>query len=181
MKFKKLLAASAFSILTIQSYSATAQMRPECGADSEKPGACFFNVNTGGTLICEDGGISWPFSDGELKRSTGKVNPKGKISVHLSAGNVSAFACTAEDAAAGICPPNDVTGLYSGVTNLKVDGFITEGGSLSCPYKATAQGTLFRSVGSGVEEVEIDLVVHLVKDRGGDTCRPQQCRIFAVE
>ena len=179
MKLGKILAASAMSVFTIVSYSAMAEMRPECGEDPDKPGACFFNVIPGGILTCEDGAILWPPYEEEVKRSFGRENPNGKIAIHLTAGAVPGFACTAEDAAGGFCPG---IGVYSGWTNLQVNGFITPGGGISCPYRATAQGTLFRAnAGYDVEEIDVDVVVHVVKDKRTGTCRPQRCRIFAVE
>ena len=178
MKFKKLLATSTVSVIAMLSYSAIAQMRPECGADPDKAGACFYNVIPGGVLSCEDGGIFWPPYEDEVKQSTGKVNPNGKVSVHLAGKNLPAFACTAADAAMGICPG---PGIYAGETHVKVNGFITPDGGLSCPYKATAKGTLYRDVGFGPEEIEIDLIVHVGKDTESNSCKLKQCTVFAAE
>lgn len=170
------------AISMLLSSSAVAQMRPECTGDPSTPGACFFAAPVGGIGIgCEDGiVVTGPALD--LERGIGRFSPNGKIAAYQTARLVHAGACRAEDFASGICGTLESPGpgVYFGDASFQANGFITQNGDASCPLKATLKGTLYRDVGYGLEEVELDAVLHKVKDTeapGG--CRFQLCRVFS--
>lgn len=169
--------------ITLTVFCGSVNAKTECDEDLTKPGACFFPAATGSVVvICDDGLIAWGPGSGDAKRQTGRVNPNGAIAVHQSDGMLSGGACRTEDFS--ICgtvfAPTEA--VFLGVTNFQVNGFITPLGGASCPFKATAKGSLYRDVGYGPEEVEIDFVLHNVKDKESVTgCRMQQCRIFAPD
>lgn len=177
IKFISLLTAVALS-----AFCGSAAAKTECGEDPTKPGACFFPANPGGGFIfCEDGLIVWPIPT-EGERSIGRVNPKGTFAVHQTAGAVPAGACTIGDFNAGICGElgNPGDAVFTGEVSMQVNGFVTPTGGASCPFKLISKGLLFRDVGNGLEETEINAVYHLVKDKKSDTgCRVKQCRVFA--
>mgnify|MGYP000159176191 CR=1 FL=1 len=166
----------------MSAFCGTATAKTECGADPTKPGACFFPANPGGGFIgCDDGLIVWPIPT-EGKRSIGRVNPNGTIAVHQTAGAVPAGACQSSDYDSGICGDFERPGpgVFTGEVSLQINGFVTPDGGASCPFKLTSKGLLFRDVGNGPEEAEINAVYHLVKDKKSATgCRIAQCQVFA--
>ena len=179
MNLGKYLTALAATCFMFFSFYTNAQMRAECGADPSKPGACFFPSEVGNSaLFCEDGAIFVGPAD-SLTREFGRVNPNGKIAVHQTAVLSPAVACRAEDAL--ICgePSNPGPGLFYGDVNLQFNGFVVETGQIACPTHATLKGILFRDMGYGPEEVEIDAVLHAVKDNKTGGCKLLKCRVFA--
>ncbi|MEH6467972.1 MAG: hypothetical protein V7722_10100, partial [Porticoccus sp.] len=70
-----------------------------------------------------------------------------------------------------------------GEASMQVNGFLNiDTGNALCPFKGMIKGTFFRNVGNGPEEVEVDAVLHLVKDKNSpDGCRVKQCRVFAPD
>ena len=184
MKYRILIAVMSAAILWFASQSASAQSRPQCDADPVKPGACFEPATAGGALGCDDGVVF--LAPVEAKRAFNRVNPNGKMAIYRTAEAVPAAACTAEDFFAGICFFNPdgspSSAFYVGQVRLHTDGFVGEGGGLSCPFKSTVKGVMFRDVGYGPEEAEIDAVVHTVKDKASPTgCLLRVCRVFAVD
>ena len=181
MKLRIVLALLAAMALWVASYSASAQNRPPCDPDPAHPGACFYTQGAGGGIVCDDGFIFTAVEEG--KRSIGRINPNGTRAIHTTEGTLPALACTTADFLAGICVNPDGTlgpGVYLGEVSLQANGFLTEGGGASCPFKSTLRGVLFRDVGLGPEEVEIDAVLHTVKDpKEPAGCRIQLCRVFA--
>ena len=181
MSIERFATALIATFLMTLSYSATAQMRPECGADPSSPGACFFPAEVGpGQFFCDDG-IIVVGPNPDAKRKIGRVNPNGTVAIHQTAGMLPAGACRTEDFP--ICGTPEAPGpaVFLGEASLQANGFINpETGQALCPFKVAVKGVFFRDVGLGPEEVEIDAVLQLVKDKSSETgCRVQQCRIFA--
>lgn len=170
------------TVLLLSSMGAAAQMRPACGDDPDKPGACFEEVGVGpGVIWCDDGVILFAVAE-ESEREIGRLNPNGTFAVHQDANIVPGGACPTGDF--GICGTFEEPGpgVYYGQVSAKVNGFVFPGGQAACPFKATLKGMMFRDIGNGPEEIEIDTVLHFAKDRdSGSGCRLLQCRVFPVD
>ncbi len=179
MNLGKYLAVLTSTLIMFFSFYTHAQMRPECGEDPSKPGACFFPSEVGNSqLFCEDGGIIVGPAD-TLTREFGRANPNGKIAVHQTAVLSPAVACRAEDALDCGVPGFPGPALFYGDVSLQFNGFVVETGEIACPLHATLKGTLFRDMGFGPEEVEIDAVLQTVKDNKTGGCKLFKCRVFA--
>lgn len=186
MKHEKIFAASAVSIFTILSYSATAQMRPDCFEDPYKPGACFVAEEPGGAINCEEGAIFFApvgdFNDNQFNR----VNATGDGAfIHRSAKELLAAFCYWGDIFAGNCidtsgpDPVPLEGAFIGTTTLSTDGFFdaNTGGAL-CPFVSKARGLVTNI--NREEMLEVDMVLHLVPDQNGG-CKLKECRIIATD
>ena len=181
MNISRIIAAVIAMTLTTLSYSTSAQMRPECGEDPSKPGACFFAAEVGGTLFfCPDGVVVFG-PDPDAKKKTGRVNPNGTVALHRKSELLPAGVCRTEDFSICGTTSNPGPGVYIGEASLQENGFFNaETRQPSCPFKVTVKGVGFRDVGLGPEEVQIDAVLQFVKDPSSQNgCRIQECRIFS--
>lgn len=186
MKLEKFLAASVVIPLTILSYSATAQMRPDCFEDPYKPGACFVAGEPGGAINCEEGAILFAsigdFNDNQFNRA----NPtRDGVFTHQSAKELLTAFCYWDDIFSGNCidtsgpDPVPLEGAFLGTTTLSSNGFINpDTGGAHCPFVSKARGMVTNV--NRAEMLEVDMFLHRVPDQNGG-CRLKECRIIATD
>ena len=189
MNLKKYVLASLPVVTLLIAGSSFAQMRTNCFEDPAKPGACFAELAPGGLVVCEEGAIRWfPAGEYNEKNQFARVNPSnpdGTVFVHNSARELAIGFCFWEDILAGNCsdesvfPPIPLEGAYVGTASFKVNGLLNpETGDALCPFVLKGKGMASNT--SRQTMVEVDAVLHLVRDASGG-CNVKQCQIIAPD
>ena len=158
---------------------AGAQMRPECGADPTKPGACFDerDAPTAASIGCGPKGLFIWFGingDNDFNRE----NPDGTRFVHNSAQEVEpAVFCTVEAITSGLCffgAPLEP--LFVGNVSIEANGVLSASGQAQCPFIVTGSGEMTRE--SDGKTIQVRPRLHLVPDNQNGGCKLQSCEIL---
>ncbi len=185
---------SLLALLPLAS-TASAQMRPGCLDDPNKPGACFEELDGvfNGSIQCgvpspandslNDGVFIWFGILGE--NDFFRTNPDGTIFVHQSDDNVGEAAyCTWQSIFDGSCgvvgaPERNV---FVGSASIQVNGVVSGQGPASCPFVLTSSGELTR-LGPDADPpttITVKPRLHLVPAPHGG-CRVTKCEINGQE
>ena len=189
LKLKHAFAWMSLLVLHLLSGAVTAQMRPECGADPTKPGACFveldnsfFNaaINCGAQLPTNDnlneGVFVWVGIQGE--NDFRRFNPDGTQFIHQSDDEViDAAYCIWQSIFSGTCGGFGAPGpaAFLGNASIQVNGVTSAGGAANCPFVLTGSGKVTRS--SDGKTIEVSPRLHLVPGPNGG-CKIQQCEFL---
>jgi hypothetical protein len=174
----------ALLALTLVVVTASAQMRPECGADPSTPGACFaeledeFNAafSCGTPTMTEnlnEGVFAWFGISGENDFT--RDNPDGTRFVHQSDDEVDIAAyCTWPTILSGRCVPGSEDAFF-GNARVEANGIVSVLGGAQCPFIVAGLGELTRT--SDGKTIQVRPTFHLVRDSAGG-CALKRCEIL---
>lgn len=176
------MACAVSFVLALLTGPAVGQMRPDCGTDPFKPGACFtesesFNasVTCGVPSLTEnlnEGFFVWVNIQGE--NDFFRDNRDGTRFIHLSDDEIELAAfCPWPTALSGLCFPGSDE-VFVGTIRVEANGFLTELGGGGCPFITTGSGELTRP--SDGKTIQVRPTVHGVFQ--GGVCSLRRCDIL---